>query len=184
MSRYKLTKTVVMIGMMGAGKTAVGTVLARLIGVPFVDSDAKIEEAANMTIAEIFETYGEAFFRRKENQVLSRLLDGKPSILSTGGGAFFQDDNRDMIAERGLAVWLKADSELLWARVKHKDTRPLLQTSDPKATLIDLLTKREPLYKTAGLVVEADANYSVQDMAEQVLQSLLAHPSGVLKKVV
>jgi len=184
MSRYKLTKTVVMIGMMGAGKTAVGTVLARLIGVPFVDSDAKIEEAANMTIAEIFETYGEAFFRRKESQVLSRLLDGKPSILSTGGGAFLQADNRDMIAARGLAVWLKADSELLWARVKHKDTRPLLQVSDPKATLIDLLSKREPFYKTAGLSVEADANYSVQDMAEQVLQSLLSHPSGILKKVV
>ena len=183
MSRYKLTKTVVMVGMMGAGKTAVGTALAHLIGVPFIDSDAQIEEAANMTIAEIFSTYGEAFFRDKESLVLSRLLDESPSILSTGGGAFLQTSNREMISERGLSVWLKADRNLLWARVKHKTTRPLLRVPDPKGKLFDLLEAREPSYRLAGLTVEADANYSVQDMAQKVLEGLLDHPLGVLEKV-
>ncbi len=183
MSRYQLTKTVVMIGMMGAGKTAVGTALARLIDVPFIDSDQQIENAANLTIAEIFSEFGEAFFREKESLVLARLLDGPPAILSTGGGAYLEPANRQMIAERGLAIWLKADRELLWARVKHKDTRPLLRVPDPKTTLFDLLERREPAYRQAGLVVEADANYSVQDMAECVLQNLLEHPSGILRKV-
>lgn len=183
MSRFELTKTIVMVGMMGAGKTAVGTAFARQIGVPFIDSDAEIVAAANLSIPEIFETYGESFFREKESLVLSRLLDGDPCVLSTGGGAFLGAENRQMIADRGFAVWLKVDQELLWARVRHKDTRPLLRVADPRTKLLELLKEREPFYAQAGLVVESDPNYSVQDMAEKVCSEVLNHPSGFLRKV-
>ncbi|NOX42094.1 MAG: shikimate kinase [Alphaproteobacteria bacterium] len=183
MSRYQLTKTVVMIGMMGAGKTAVGTALAELIDVPFIDSDAQIVQAANQTIPEIFDAFGEAFFRDKESLVLKRLLDGPPSVLSTGGGAYLQKTNREMIAAQGLAVWLKVDRDLLWARVRHKDTRPLLRVADPKARLFELLGERAPYYRQAGLVVDADPNYSVQDMADKVLKQLLNHPMNILRKI-
>jgi shikimate kinase len=183
MSRYVLERTVVMIGMMGAGKTAVGTALAKLLGVPFLDSDHEIEEAANQSVAEIFEAYGEPFFRDKETLVIARLLSGVPCVLSTGGGAFLQAANRELIAEKGMAVWLKADPDLLWARVRHKDTRPLLKVPDPKAKLLDLLASREKDYARAGLIVEAEANLSVQDMAQKVLAALLAHPSGLVKEI-
>lgn len=183
MSRYVLEKTVVMIGMMGAGKTAVGTALAKLLEVRFLDSDHEIERAANLSVAEIFEAYGEAFFRDKEALVIERLLTGAPCVLSTGGGAFLQARNREMIAERGLAVWLKADLDLLWARVRHKATRPLLRVPDPRGKLEELLLTRQPLYARAGLMVEADANYSVQDMAGKVFEALLAHPSGIIREV-
>jgi len=169
--------------MMGAGKTAVGTALARLIGVPFVDSDAQIVAAANMSIPEIFETYGEAFFREKEALVLARLLTGAPSILSTGGGAFLRPENRALIDESGLSVWLKADRESLWSRVRHKDTRPLLQVANPRAKLFEMLAAREPSYRCAGLVIEAEPDFSVQDMAEKVLAGVLGHPLQLLQKV-
>jgi shikimate kinase len=183
MSRYQLRKSVVMVGMMGAGKTAVGTALARYLEVPFLDSDAEIEAAANLTVAEIFEQFDEAFFREKESLVLARLLDGAPSILSTGGGAFLLASNRVLIANKGLAVWLKADRNLLWARVRHKDTRPLLRGDNPRKKLFDLLAAREPAYRKAGLVVTADAHMSVADMADKVLEALLVHPSDCLRKV-
>ncbi len=183
MSRYRLKKTVVMVGMMGAGKTAVGAALAALLEVPFVDSDAQIADAANLTISELFETYGEAFFRDKETLVLSRLLAQGPSILSTGGGAFLQKRNRTMIASSGLAVWLKVERALLWARVRHKDTRPLLRVENPREKLFALLAAREPAYRQAGLIIAAKADYSVQDMAAKVLAGLLAHPSGLLQRV-
>lgn len=171
-----------MVGMMGAGKTAIGTALARHIGVPFLDSDAEIESAANMTIAEIFERDGEPFFRAKETQVIQRLLDGAPCILSTGGGAFLRDENRAMIAEKGVALWLRADLELLWQRVKHKSTRPLLRTADPRATLADLAATREPDYAKADLVVDADASFSIEDMTDRVVAVLLTRPD-VLEEV-
>ena len=104
--------------------------------------------------------------------MLARLLDGPPAILSTGGGAFLQERNRRLIAERGLAVWLKVDPELLWSRVRHKDTRPLLRVPDPKARLLELLAKRTPAYEQAGLVVEAHPDYSVEDMAARVERAL------------
>ncbi len=168
----RLKKTVVLIGMMGAGKTAVGNALARLLEVPFLDSDEEIERAANMTVAEIFARDGEPFFRARESEVLNRLLSGSPCILSTGGGAFLAEGNRAAIARRGVAVWLKADLELLWQRVKHKNTRPLLRTSDPKKTLATLLEARSPIYAEAGIVVEAHPDYSVEDMARKVIAAL------------
>jgi shikimate kinase len=168
----RLKKTVVLVGMMGAGKTAVGNALARMLDVPFLDSDDEIERAANMTVAEIFARDGEPFFRARETEVLARLLAGSPCILSTGGGAFLSPDNRAAIARKGVAVWLKADLELLWQRVRHKSTRPLLRTADPKATLAGLLEAREPVYAAAGLIVQAQPNYSIEDTARKVMEAL------------
>lgn len=178
---FRLHKTVAMVGMMGAGKTAIGTALARRLGVPFLDSDVEIERAANLTIAEIFERDGEAFFRERETQVIGRLLDGPPGILSTGGGAFLRAENRELIAARGVSLWLRADLELLWSRVKHKTTRPLLRTSDPKATLATLKAEREPVYSQAEVVVDADADFSIDDMTDRVLRELARRPD-ILEK--
>lgn len=183
MSRYRLSKSLVMVGMMGAGKTAVGTALARMLDVPFLDSDAEIESAANLSVAEIFENFGEPFFRDKETLVLGRLLEGEAKVLSTGGGAFLQARNRDLIAQKGLSVWLKVDRATLWSRVRHKDSRPLLRVANPQEKLYELLEAREPNYAKATFVVEAEANFSVQDMAEKVKNTLLASPLGVLQQV-
>ncbi len=172
----RLKKTVCMVGMMGAGKTAIGSAVARTLGVPFVDSDAEIERAANATIAEIFTRYGEPFFRQKESQVLIRLLEGEPCILSTGGGAYLAEANRAAITSRGAAVWIKAAPQLLWSRVRHKDTRPLLRTADPKKTLYDLIAQREPLYALADLSVEAEPDMSVERMAEKTIDVIATRP--------
>ena len=161
---------------MGAGKTAVGTALARQLGVPFLDSDEEITRAADRSIAEIFERDGEPFFRARETEVISRLLLGTPCILSTGGGAFLSAANRRMIHEVGVSVWLKAELELLWQRVRHKTTRPLLRTPNPRETLRALYEARMPLYAEADLVVDSTPDLSVEDMAHCVRQALLTRP--------
>ncbi|WOI57004.1 shikimate kinase [Palleronia sp. LCG004] len=168
-----LSKTVALVGMMGAGKTAVGTALAERLGVQFVDSDAEIVAASSLSIAEIFERHGEAYFRSKEAQVLRRLLDGPGKILSTGGGAFLSPENRAAIATYGVAVWLRADVDLLWSRVRHKSSRPLLRTADPLGTLREINEQRAPSYAEAGMIVDSDAGLSVAQMAAKV--------EGVLK---
>ena len=172
----RLRKTVVMVGMMGAGKTAVGTALARLLKVPFLDSDEEIVRAADRTIAEIFERDGEAFFRDREFEVIGRLLRGPPCVLSTGGGAFLSDRNRDQIKAAGISVWLRADLDLLWNRVRHKNTRPLLRTANPRATLAELYQARLPYYSQADLAVEASPDYSVEQMAARVVEALKTRP--------
>jgi shikimate kinase len=169
----RLERTIVLVGMMGAGKTAVGKALAARLAVPFLDSDAEIEQAANMSIAEIFARDGEAFFRDRETQVIDRLLEGERGILSTGGGAFLAERNRKLISQKGVSVWLKADLALLWNRVKHKDTRPLLRTADPYGTLRDLYQTRLPFYQEADLTVTAQPDYSIDVMAEKVLEVLM-----------
>ncbi|MEO1024841.1 MAG: shikimate kinase [Pseudomonadota bacterium] len=169
---FSLTKTVVMVGMMGAGKTAIGTALSKALNVPFLDSDAEIEKAATLTIAEIFERDGEAFFRQRETEVISRLLDGEPCVLSTGGGAFLREENRQMISTKGVSVWLRADLALLWQRVRHKTTRPLLRTDDPKATLAALQKERDPIYALADLVVDAQPAFSIDDTTDAVIETL------------
>ncbi|MFN0115890.1 MAG: shikimate kinase [Paracoccaceae bacterium] len=174
--RTRLRRSVVLVGMMGSGKTAVGTALARTLGVAFLDSDEAIEKAANMAVSEIFERDGEAFFRAKEAQVLSRLLSGPPAVVSTGGGAYLAPANRAEIAAKGVAVWLKADLDLLWARVRHKTTRPLLRTDNPRETLRRLLEARIPVYEQAELAVEARADYTVEEMAGKVIDALLTRP--------
>ncbi|MBQ0806323.1 MAG: shikimate kinase [Sulfitobacter sp.] len=171
---WKLGKTVVLVGMMGAGKTAVGKALAARIGVPFLDSDAEIEKAANMAISEIFQRDGETFFRARETEVIDRLLDGPRAILSTGGGAFLAERNRDLVARKGVSVWLDADLPLLWSRVKGKNTRPLLRTAHPLETLTQIYNARVPIYELAEIRVRARPEYSVEAMAEQVLNALSA----------
>lgn len=172
----RLKKTVVMVGMMGAGKTAVGTALARVLSVPFLDSDEEIVRAANRPISEIFERDGEPFFRARETEVLGRLLRAEPCILSTGGGAFLSSTNRDMIRSSGISVWLRADLELLWQRVRHKTTRPLLRTANPKETLRQIYAARVPVYELADIVVDASADYSVEYMANRVVDALMTRP--------
>lgn len=179
---FDLHKTVVLVGMMGAGKTAVGRALAARLGVPFLDSDAEIESAANMTIPEIFERDGEPFFRGKESQVIGRLLDEEKGILSTGGGAFLSEKNRQMITERGASVWLRADLNVLWNRVRHKDTRPLLRTADPYATLKALYEARVPVYAEADLTVESDGETSIDNMVDRVVQALTTRPDVLERK--
>jgi len=179
-----LRRPVVLVGMMGAGKTAVGTALAGLLGVDFLDSDREIEAAANATIAEIFERDGEAFFRARETEVLERLLTGTPAVLSTGGGAFLAERNRDLIVRHGVSIWLDADLDLLWSRVRHKTTRPLLLTEDPRATLAQIYEARVPLYAKAQLRVPAAAQLSIEAMARRVARQmrdapdLLSAPEG------
>ncbi|RPE71458.1 shikimate kinase [Pacificibacter maritimus] len=176
-----LLKTVAVVGMMGAGKTAVGKAIAQRLDVPFLDSDAEIEEAADRTIAEIFERDGEAFFRQKETQVIGRLLQDERCILSTGGGAFMSAENRALIADNGVAVWLQADLDILWQRVRHKNTRPLLQTDNPYETLKSLVAQRDPIYAHAGLVVHAEPDLSIDDMANKVIEALVEH-GGIIKE--
>jgi shikimate kinase len=171
-----LRRTIVMVGMMGSGKTAVGRAVALRLGVPFLDSDAAIEVAARSTIAEIFEQDGERFFRSRESEVIDRLLSGPPCVLSTGGGAFLSERNRAAIAQKGVALRLDAPLALLWDRVRNKDTRPLLRTADPLATLTDLFTARDPIYALAELSLPVDAASSIEDTANRVVALLKTRP--------
>lgn len=173
---WRLKKTIVMVGMMGAGKTAVGRALASCLEVPFLDSDHEIETAAAMSIAEIFARDGEPFFRSRETEVIHRLLDGAPCVLSTGGGAYLSPANRAMITQKGAAVWLNADLDLLWSRVKHRDSRPLLKTPDPYGTLKDLYDRRVPIYAQADISVQSQPGLAVSDMAKRVMDVLVTLP--------
>ncbi|SFR40245.1 shikimate kinase [Yoonia tamlensis] len=176
-----LHRTVVLVGMMGCGKSAIGRNLAERLAVPFVDSDAAIEKAAQLTIAEIFARDGEAFFREREAEVLRRILSGPPGIVSTGGGAFMAERNRASIAEMGVALWLDADLETLWERVRHKDTRPLLRTADPKATLTEIFHARRPIYAKAGLRLAIAANATIDDTTQNAID-LLAGDTNILER--
>ncbi|MBC7133219.1 MAG: shikimate kinase [Roseovarius sp.] len=168
--------------MMGAGKTAVGKALAARLGVPFIDSDAEIEKAAQMTIAEIFERDGEAFFRRRETEVIDRLLETHRGVLATGGGAFLSEGNRRLMSQKGVSVWLDADLDLLWNRVRGKNTRPLLRTPQPRETLRAIYEARVPVYALADLRVSARPEYTIAEMAERVAEALATRPD-VLEKV-
>jgi shikimate kinase len=152
----KLDKTLVLVGMMGAGKTSVGKRLAGVLSVPFRDADAEIEIAAGCTINEIFERFGEPDFRAGERKVIARLLLEPPHVLATGGGAFMDPETRARIHEQAISIWLKAHVDLLLERVLRKDTRPLLRNTDSRAALERLLTEREPIYSQADITVESD----------------------------
>ena len=171
-----LKKTAVMVGMMGAGKTAVGRALALRLGVEFRDSDTEIEAAANMTVPEIFARDGEPFFRLKESQVIARLLKARPGILSTGGGAFLSEANREMITREGVSVRLNAPIPVLWSRVKHRETRPLLRTANPRQTLTDLYEARRGTYALADIEVPSDAGTSIEAMVDRVIAALRTRP--------
>jgi shikimate kinase len=146
-------RSIVLIGMMGAGKSSIGRRLAARLGIPFADADAAIEAAAGMTIPDIFDAHGELSFRSGEARVIARLLENGPQVLATGGGSFVNPETRARIHEKGISVWLKADMEVLLRRVKRRDNRPLLRNDDPAVTLTDLLAAREPYYRQANLTV-------------------------------
>ena len=175
-STPKLRRTVVLVGMMGSGKTAIGRALAQRLGVPYVDSDAEIEAAAKATIAEIFEKSGEAFFRDREAEIIARLLQTEPCVLSTGGGAFLAERNRAAISRQGVSVLLDVDLDLLWERVRHKDTRPLLRTPDPRKTLAEIFEARRPIYALADLHAKAKPSFSIDEMTDEVLRVLSGRP--------
>jgi shikimate kinase / 3-dehydroquinate synthase len=148
-------RSIVLVGMMGAGKSSVGKRLAARLGLPFADADAEIEAGAQLTVPEIFERFGETYFREGERRVIARLLNSGPMVLATGGGAFMNETTRDNIAARGISVWLKPEVEVLLSRVRKKSNRPLLQTSDPEGTLRRLLDQRSPTYALADVTIES-----------------------------
>src|SRR3954447_18637268 len=147
-------RSVVLVGMMGAGESTIGRRLAARLHLPFQDADAEIELAhAGMTIPEIFASHGEPYFRDGEARVIARLLDNGPSVLATGGGAFMREETRTRIRDKAVSIWLKADADVIMRRVKRRADRPLLQTEDPAATVSRLLEAREPVYQTADLTI-------------------------------
>src|SRR6202044_3195621 len=170
-------RSVVLVGMMGAGKTSVGKRMATKLGLPFVDADAEIEAGAQLTISEIFERFGEAYFREGERKVIARLLKGGPLVLATGGGAFMNATTRDNIARHGLSIWLKPSFDILLARVRKKSNRPLLKTANPEETLRRLLEERSPIYALADFTIESvDAAHD--SVVEAILQHLHATPGN------
>ncbi|MFQ5622248.1 MAG: shikimate kinase [Paracoccaceae bacterium] len=169
---FRLNRTLVMVGLMGAGKTSVGRRLARALDVRFVDSDHEIETAANMSISEIFDKFGEEYFRQGEERVISRLLDGEPCVLATGGGAFMSDAVRQRVSERGVSIWLKADTGTLFNRVKSKADRPLLREDNPRTVLENLQELRGPVYRQADVVVESFAGISQWEMVARIIEAV------------
>lgn len=177
-ARAKLgRRNIVFVGLMGAGKSAVGRMVAQQLRVPFIDTDVEIERVSRMTISELFATYGEEEFRALETRVIKRLLRGGPKVISTGGGAFINDNTRRHIARGGISLWLKADLEVLWERVNKRDHRPLLKTENPKATLAALMEKRYPIYSEANLTIES------RDVRKEIIVTeVLAAIAGIEQK--
>jgi len=167
-------RPLVLIGLMGAGKSTVGRRLAARLGLPFRDADAEIEEAAGMSIPDIFQLFGEAYFRDGERRVIDRLLREGAIVLATGGGAFMDEATRRAVAENGLSVWLKADLETLMRRVRKRANRPLLQNPDPEGTMRALMELRYPVYAMADVVVESHDG-AHEDVVEAVVAALEAH---------
>jgi shikimate kinase len=162
-------RSIVLIGMMGAGKSSIGRRLAARLGIPFVDADAEIEAAAGMTIEDIFANYGEASFRSGETRVIARLLDAGPQVLATGGGAFMNPETRDIIRRNAVSIWLRADFDVLFRRVKRRNDRPLLKTADPAETLRQLMAERDPIY------AQADASVHSREVPhETIVEEILA----------
>ena len=168
----ELKKTVALVGMMGSGKSAIGKVISSILSVPFSDADVEIERAAKLSVPEIFERHGEKFFREKEGQVIKRLLQEKPCILATGGGAFINKKIRTSIRQCGVSVWLNADIDTLWKRVKHKKSRPLLRTHNPRQTLENIYADRIKTYCLADVIIESHGKSSLEEMANLVIKSL------------
>ncbi|UZW56851.1 shikimate kinase [Sphingobium sp. JS3065] len=164
---------IVLVGMMGVGKSTVGRRLAARLGVGFVDADEEIEKAAGMTITEMFDRYGEAYFRDGERRVIARLMDGVPKVIATGGGAFMQEETRVLILENALAIWLDADIDTLVDRVSRREGRPLLKGKDPRAVLTELAAIRNPVYALCPIHVKSAAaphDVAVDSIMEQLSQ--------------
>lgn len=172
---FRLVRPVVLIGLMGAGKSSVGAKLAEMLGAEFRDSDIEIESAANMTVPEIFERYGEPHFRDGERRVIARLLDEGPKVLATGGGAFMNAQTREVIARKAVSVWLKADLELLVQHTAGRSHRPLLNRGDPREILRGLIAQRYPVYGQADVHVKSRAGLSHEHMARRIIAALEDH---------
>lgn len=177
--RIRPGRTVVLVGLMGAGKSAIGRRLARRLDLPFIDADAEIEAAAGSTIEEFFEQHGEAAFRAGERRVIARLLDGEPHVLATGGGAFMDAETRSLVKSRGISIWLNADLDTLVDRVIRRNNRPLLKGGDERQILSDLMAVRNPVYAEADIAV-ASVDQPLGEMTDRVADALrdwvAAHP--------
>jgi shikimate kinase len=176
-----LPRPVALVGLMGAGKSAIGKRLAARLDLPFVDADDEIEHAAGCTIGEFFEKYGEAAFRAGERRVIARLLDEPPHVLSTGGGAYMDAETRALMRAKAVTVWLRADLEVLYDRVRRRTHRPLLRQGDPKEILGKLMTQRYPVYAEADIIVESTsqpADRTTEQVVEALRAYLQARPAG------
>lgn len=175
-------RLIVFVGMMAAGKTSVGRMIAQQLAISFVDADHEIETAAQMTVPEIFTQRGEAEFRSGERRVIARLLRDGPRVLATGGGAYMSEETRDAIKARGIAVWLKVDAETILRRARKRNNRPLLQTADPEATVRELIRVRYPIYEQADVTIVSD-NLTHEQTTALVLDHLdaLLCPNARLK---
>ena len=168
----RLVRAIVLVGLMGAGKTSVGARLASALGVDLVDSDDEIEKAANMKIAEIFEAHGEDEFRAGERRVLARLMQGEPRVIATGGGAFMDDGTRALVKAEAVSVWLKADLDVLVSRTAGRTHRPLLNQGNPRQILGRLIDERYPVYAQADITVISEMGQTHESMAEKIIQGL------------
>ena len=169
----RLDRSIVLVGLMGAGKTSIGRRLAVRLGLPFVDADQEIERAAGCTIEDYFARFGEAVFREGERRVIARLLEESPRVIATGGGAFMDAATRAAVAAQGCSIWLKADLETLYRRVRRRGNRPLLKQGDPRQVLAELMERRYPVYAEADLVVESrDGPHEA--VVEEALRALTA----------
>ncbi len=168
-------RNLILVGLMGAGKSSVGRIVATQLGIPFIDTDAEIERVSRMTISELFAAYGEQEFRALESRVIKRILRSGPRVVSTGGGAFINERTRKFIKKGGLSLWLKADLDVLWERVSKRDTRPLLKTENPKKTLEDLMNARYPIYAEAEMTV-ISREIRKEKMANVVLAAIAGIP--------
>jgi len=163
--------SLVLVGLMGVGKSTIGRRLAARLALPFVDADDEIERAAGMSIQEIFDTYGEAQFRDGERRVIARLIDGTPKVIATGGGAFVNDDTRRLILDKATAIWLDANIEILVERVSRRDGRPLLKDRDPREVLTQLASKRAPFYAQAPIrIMSSDSPHDAT--VEKILKAI------------
>ncbi len=168
-------RSIVLVGLMGCGKSAIGRRLAARLELPFVDADEEIETAHKMTVSEIFAEYGEEYFRDGERRVIARLLSGGPQVLATGGGAFMSPETRDSIRRHGVSVWLKAELPVLMKRVLKRDTRPLLKSPDPEGVMRGLMEKRYPVYAEADVKVES-REVAHEVIVNEILEALPACP--------
>jgi len=177
LDHLELDRGIVLIGLMGAGKSSVGRRLAKRLDLPFSDADQEIEKAADCTIEEIFARHGEAAFRAGERRVIGRLLDGPPQVLATGGGAFMDRETRAAISEKGISIWLRADLDVLLERVLRRDNRPLLKQGDPEQILRRLMAERDPVYAQADLTVTSGQGPH-EDVVEDIVEALQRHLAG------
>ena len=179
------TRSVVLVGMMGAGKSTIGRRLSGRLRLPFLDADLEIEAAAGMPIPDIFETHGEPHFRDGEARVIARLLETGPAVLATGGGAFMREETRSRIRDKAISIWLKADAEIIMRRVKRRADRPLLQTADPEATVGRLIEEREPIYRHADLTIwsrDVPHEKIVDECIEALHARLCGQPAAAIAK--